>query len=116
FEISRDVGNRLALAERHVRLQRHDLTAQLANGDLEGRSGAQRWFVEQQPDVPALQRISQGGMTDERSIPFQLRGEPDAALEIDGVEVEHRQEVLALGGVRWCHNRVSPPSPRPPPW
>ena len=40
LEVSGDVGNGFALAERDVRLQRHDLTAQLADRDLERRSRA----------------------------------------------------------------------------
>ena len=36
LQISGDVGHRFAPAERHIRLQRDDLAAQLAHGDLEG--------------------------------------------------------------------------------
>src|SRR5438876_616421 len=55
FEISRHVGNRLALAERHIGLQRDHLAAELADSDLECGSRAQRRLLEQQRHMTAVQ-------------------------------------------------------------
>ena len=96
LEVARDVGDRLALPERHVRLQRDDVAAELAHGDLERRARAQRRLLEQHRDVTAVERVARSAPArpSERSA-FSCARELEAALEIGGVEVEDREEVLA---------------------
>src|SRR5262249_32074995 len=78
------------------------MAAQLADRDLERRARAKRRFVEQHADVPAVQRVGRRRLAPERAIGFQLRRELHAALEINRVEVEHREEILASLR-RWAH-------------
>ena len=96
LEIARDVGHRLAPAERDVRLQRDQVPAELADRDLEGRARAQRRLVEEHRDVAAAQRLGRRRMASERAVGLHLRRELQAALEVGRVEVQDRQEVLAL--------------------
>ena len=95
LEIARDVGDRLAPAERDVRLQRDHVAAELADRDLERRARAQRRLVEQHRDVAAVERVGGRRMPPERAVGLHLRGELQAALEIGGVEVEDREEVFS---------------------
>ena len=56
LEVAGDVVDRLAAAERDVLRRLDDVAAELADGDLEGRAGAQRRLLEQQRDVLAFER------------------------------------------------------------
>ena len=94
LEVARDVGDRLAQPERDVRLQRDEMAAELADRDLEGRARPQRRLVKQHRDVAAVERVGGRRLAPQRSIRLELRGELQAALEVGGVEVEHRQEVF----------------------
>ena len=51
LEIARDVGGRLASAQRHIRRNQNRIPAELADRDLEGHPRAQRRLVEEQRDV-----------------------------------------------------------------
>ena len=73
LEVARDVGDRLAAAERGVRLQRDHVAAELADGDLERRARAQRRLLEQHRDVPAAERV--GG----RRLAARATGRPSPA-------------------------------------
>ncbi len=103
LEIARDVADRLAPAERDVRLERDEMAAELTNGDLEGRPRAQRRLVEQHADVAAVQHVRRRRAASEQAVGLHLRRDLQAALEIDGVEVEDGQEVFARLR-RWAHN------------
>ena len=54
LEVARDVGDRLALPERDVGLQRDEMAAELADRDLERRARPQRRLLEQHRDVAAV--------------------------------------------------------------
>ena len=98
LEVARDVGDRLASAERDVRLQRDDVAAELAHGDLERRPRAQRRLVEQHRDVAAVERVGRRRLRGRATrSAFTCAASSQAALEIGGVEVEHREEVLRRG-------------------
>ena len=56
LEVARDVGRRLASAERHVGGNQDRIAPQLTDRDLEGHAGAQRRLVEEQRDVSSRQR------------------------------------------------------------
>ena len=88
LQITGHVGDRLAASERHVGLQRHDVAAELAHRDLERRSRSQRRLVEEQRDVPPVERVGGRRMAAERAIGLHLRRERQAVLEIGGVEIE----------------------------
>ena len=105
LEISRHVGNRLALTERHVGLQRDHLAAELADSDLECRSRAQRRLLEQQCHMTAVQGRGRRRVTAKPPVLLQLRGKAQTSLEVAGIEVEHRQEILPAGECDW-HHRV----------
>ena len=94
LEVARDVGDRLAPSERRVGLQRDDVAAELADGDLEGRPGAQRRLLEQHRDVPAVERVGRRRLAAERPVGLHLRRQIEAALEVGRLEVEDRQEIL----------------------
>ena len=96
LEVARDVGDRLAPSERGVGLQRHDVAAELADGDLERRARAQRRLLEQHRDVAAVRarRPSAPARPSERSA-FTCAASSRQRSRSAGVEVEDRQEVLA---------------------
>jgi hypothetical protein len=105
FEIARDVGDRLAPPQCYVGLQRHHVAAQFAHGDLERRARAQRRLVEQQRQMPAVERIRGRRQAAERAVGLHVRRDLQAALEIRRIEIEDRQKILAslrggLGHVR----------------
>ena len=87
-----------------------DVPAELADGDLEGRPRAQRRLFEQHRDMAARRAPSAvGASAAERPVGLHLRREVETALEVGGVEVEDRQEILA-GGVQlmaWRQVRYS---------
>ena len=95
LEIARDVGDRLALPQRHVGLQRHHVAAQFTHGNLEGRARAQRRLVEQQRQMPAVERVRGRRMAAERAVGLHVRRELQAAIEIRRIEIEDRQKILA---------------------
>ena len=96
FEVARDVGDRLAAAERDVGLQRDDMPAELADRDLERRPRAQRRLVEQHRRRAGRSRHRRSApcRPSERSA-FTWAASSQAALEIGGIEVEDREEILA---------------------
>ena len=67
LEIARDVGRRLAPAERHVGGNQDRIAAQLAHRDLEGHPRAQRRLVEEQRDVASRQAASRRGVGPRRA-------------------------------------------------
>ena len=60
LEVARHVLDRLAAAERDVLGRLDDVAAELADRDLERRAGPERRLLEQQRDVPALERPDVG--------------------------------------------------------
>src|SRR2546427_556431 len=55
----------------------------------------QRRLVEEQRDVPAVQRVGGRRQPAERAVRLELRGDLEAALEIRRIEIENRQEVFS---------------------
>ena len=100
FEIPRDVLHRFAAAQRDVRLKRHDVAAELARGDFERGPRAKRRLLEQQRDVPALERVCSRRLAPQRPLGLQTRRQLETALEVSGVEVKDGQEVFSCAG-RW---------------
>ncbi len=94
LEIASHVDGRLALAERGDRVWRDDVAAELAHGDLEGRDRAQRRFLEQQRDVSAAERVRGRGLLSQRAIALDACRQRKARLELGGLEVENRHEIL----------------------
>ena len=94
FETARDVGDRLALSERDVRLQADGAAAELANADLERRPRPQRRFLEQHRDVAAAERARGRRLRAERAVRLEARRQLETALEVGGVEIEDREKVL----------------------
>ena len=90
LEIAGDVIDRLAAAERDILRRLDDVAAELADGDLEGRAGAQRRLLEQQRDVLAFEGtdVAHAG----RARVLQLGGQPETGLELRRVEVANREE------------------------
>ena len=74
--------------ERHVRLQRDDLAAQLAHRDFERRSRSERRLLEQHRHVAAASSCGGRRLGAERALRLQSERQLEAALEIGGVEVE----------------------------
>ena len=60
FEITRDVCNRFAVAERDLRRNQYWRTAKLPNRHLERDARSQRGLVEEQRDVPAGEHAGRG--------------------------------------------------------
>ena len=90
FEIPRHVIDRLAPAERHVLRRLDHVAAKLTDRNLERGSGSQRWLLEQQRDVTALER------TDVRHArgpgALQLQRQLEARFELRLREVANRQK------------------------
>ena len=95
FEISGDVGDRLAPSQRHVGLQRDDLSAQLAHGDFEGGPRPKRRLFEQHRHVPAREHARGRSIRAAGALRLHPERQLEAAFEIDGFEVGDRQEVLS---------------------
>ena len=71
-----------------------DVTAELVHRDFECRPRPQRRFFEQHRHVPAVERVGSRRLPAERSIRLHLRGKIQTALDIRGIEVEHREKIL----------------------
>ena len=95
LEVPRDVGHRLAPAERDVTLHGDDVPAELADGDLERRPRAQRRLVEEHRDMASVERFGGRRAAPERPVRLHARGEVQAELEIDGIEIEDGEKVFA---------------------
>ena len=79
--------------------RRDDVAAKLAHGNLEGGDRAQRRFLEEQRHVRATERVRPSAL----SCPvarsrLTLRGQRKTGLELGGLEIEHREEVLGANG------------------
>jgi hypothetical protein len=95
LEVARDVGHRLARAERFVGAQRQHVAAELVYRDLERRSRPQRRLFEQHRDVAPGQLARRRRVAAEAAVGLDLRGEVEAALELRRLEAEDGQEVLS---------------------
>ena len=84
LEIARHVLDRLAPAERHVLRRLDHVAAELADRNLERRSGAQRRLLEQQRDVPAFERTDVRHARGPRAL--QLRRQLEARFELRRVK------------------------------
>ena len=73
FEIPGDVFHRFASAQGDVRLKRHDVAAELTHGDFKRGSCPKRRLLEQQRDVPAVDRVGGRRLPAERALRFQPR-------------------------------------------
>ena len=61
LQIARDIGHRLAAAQRGVGMEREDVAAELADRDLEGRTRPQRRLLEEHRDMPSAERRRRSG-------------------------------------------------------
>src|SRR5262249_39460708 len=94
-QVSRNVGDRLPLAERRFRLQRDHRAPKLARCNFKGRARAERRLFEEHRDMPSFERVGGGRTSAERSIRLQLRRESQTPIQVRRIEIEDRQEVLA---------------------
>src|SRR5581483_7237127 len=78
FEVAGDVGDRLALPEGDIGLERDDVAAELADRDFEGGPRPQRGLLEQKRDVASVQRVGGRRLPAQGSIAFELRCELQA--------------------------------------
>ena len=93
LEIARDVLDRLAAAEDHVRRRFDDLAAQLAHGDDERDARAERRLLEEQRDVSAGQwrRLHRPSA----ALALERPRQSQQPIEPVGREIEDREKVLA---------------------
>ena len=97
LEVARDVGHRLALAERHVGLQSDGAAAELANAT----SNVVRVRRDDFSNSIATWRplsAARSAPRAQRAVGLEPRRQLESALEVAGVHIENREEVLAPPG------------------
>ena len=73
FEVAGDVVDGLAIGVHDVGRNLDHVAAELANADGEGDARAQRRLLEQQADVPAVERVRRRRAQPERALALQAR-------------------------------------------
>ena len=113
LEVAGHVVDRLAIGVHHVGRDLDDVAAELADADREGDAGAQRGLLEQQADVPAVQRLRGRRLHALDALALQLRRELEQLGDAIGIEIENGQEILhvsyreAIEGSEKCSNLLS---------
>ena len=116
FEVARDVGRRLASAERYVGGDQNGIRTQLPHCDLEGHARAQRRLVEQQRDLaPGKRRL--GAASAGGAGLLHPRGLRQARRQLRGGQIGQRQKRARhrrrrstgtgwARGLQWLHPRA----------
>jgi hypothetical protein len=106
LEVSRDVGDGFAAAERGLRIQLEHVPADLADGDGERRMRAQRGFFEEHRHMTPAEYAGGRCVAPERTVGFHPGCELEAAFEVGRLEIEHGEKILAGDAAGLAHHRT----------